>query len=144
MLVKPWTGRVGAVVMGSRSSRSFAAAVALLVGSGAWPGLSCLALSPPAAAGEPGGKIDPATVDFFETKVRPVLANHCWQCHGPDRQKASLRLDSREALLKGGETGPAIVTGKPEEGLLLEAVRYDGSVQMPPKGKLGKAEIEAL
>ena len=109
--------------MSSRSSRSFATAVALLLGSGAWPGLYGSASSPPAKAGEPGGKLDPATVDFFETKVRPVLANHCWQCHGPDKQKASLRLDSREALLKGGETGPAIVTGKPEEGLLARGRR---------------------
>src|SRR5438067_11572423 len=117
--------------MGGRSGQIFATAVAILLGSGAWSGLSCLALSPPAAAGEPGGKLNPATVDFFETKVRPVLANHCWQCHGPDKQKASLRLDTREALLKGGETGPAIVTGKPEEGLRLAGVRYDGAVQMP-------------
>ena len=92
--------------MGSRSRLSFATAVALLLGSGAWPGLSCPASSPPATAGEPGGKLDPATVEFFESKVRPVLANHCWQCHGPDKQKAGLRLDSREAVLKGGETGP--------------------------------------
>src|SRR5690242_5684760 len=60
--------------------------------------------------------ISPADREFFESKVRPVLANHCFECHGPTKQKAGLRLDSRAAVLKGGESGLAVVPGKPEEG----------------------------
>ena len=87
---------------------------------------------------------DPAMAEYFELKVRPVLAAHCWECHGPTKQKSGLRLDSREAILKGGETGPALVAGKPESSLLVEAIGYEGSVQMPPRRKLAKAEIAAL
>jgi hypothetical protein len=99
-----------------------------------------------ARAGEKAGgnAVDAAAMEFFENRVRPVLAEHCWGCHGPEKHKASLRLDSRSALLQGGDTGPAVVPGKPEESLLIEAVCYDGSIQMPPRGKLGKNEIDAL
>ena len=96
-------------------------------------------------AGEGGSvaKNDQAT-DFFESKVRPVLVTHCLDCHGPAKQKSGLRIDSRAALLKGGETGPAVVPGQPEQSLLVEAVGYEGTIQMPPKGRLSKAEIAAL
>src|SRR5579871_227503 len=71
--------------------------------------------------------------EFFERRVRPVLAEHCFSCHGPKKQQAGLRLDSRAALLKGGESGPAVVPGEPERSLLLEAVRQTGEVKkMPP------------
>ena len=89
-------------------------------------------------------RLDPAMADYFELKVRPVLAAHCWECHGAAKQKSGLRLDSREAILKGGETGPALVAGKPESSLLVEAIGYEGSVQMPPRRKLANAEIAAL
>jgi mono/diheme cytochrome c family protein len=79
---------------------------------------------------------DPAAVKFFETKVRPILAEHCFQCHGPDKQKAGLRLDSRSAVLKGGESGPAVVPGIAERSLLIDAINYGDVVQMPPTGKL--------
>src|SRR5581483_4658346 len=62
--------------------------------------------------------------DFFEKSVRPVLATHCFECHGQAKQKAGLRLDSRAAILAGGETGPAIVPGKPQESLLVKAIHY--------------------
>ncbi len=87
---------------------------------------------------------NPAMADYFELKVRPVLAAHCWECHGPNKQKAGLRLDSRAAILKGGETGPALVAGKPESSLLVEAIGYEGSVQMPPQRKLATDEIASL
>src|SRR5688572_11433115 len=64
---------------------------------------------------------DAAKIDFFETKVRPVLATRCYDCH-TDSANGGLRLDSREAMLKGGKRGPAIVIGKPEESLLIKAV----------------------
>ena len=77
---------------------------------------------------------------FFETRVRPVLSERCWRCHGDDKQSSGLRLDSREAMLEGGEQGPAIVPGKPEESLLIQAVRHDGEISMPPKGQPVPAE----
>ena len=100
-----------------------------------------------AAAGDasPGGsKLDPAEEEFFEARVRPVLSAHCLGCHGPEKSKAGLRLDARDSMLKGGESGPVVVPGKPDESALIEAIRYEGGVQMPPKGKLEGAEIAAL
>ena len=87
-----------------------------------------------------------AALAFFEKSVRPTLAEHCYRCHGPDSGagKAKLRVDSLEALLKGGLSGPAIVRGEPERSLLILAVRHEGDVAMPPKKKLAAAEIEAL
>ncbi|QDT53731.1 Planctomycete cytochrome C [Caulifigura coniformis] len=82
-------------------------------------------------------------IEFFENRVRPVLAEHCYKCHGPVKQFAELRLDSRKAMLDGGDTGPAIVPGKPEASLLVEAVRH-GDVQMPPNDKLKDEEIAAI
>ncbi len=82
-------------------------------------------------------------IEFFETRIRPVLAEHCIKCHGPVKQFAELRLDSRAAMLEGGDTGPAVVPGNPEKSLLVEAVRH-GDVQMPPDGKLQDSEIAAI
>ena len=82
--------------------------------------------------------------EFFEKSVRPILANHCFECHGPKKQKAGLRLDSREALLNGGDTGPAMVPGHPEQSLLVKAINYKDEPQMPPKGQLAPDEIAAL
>jgi hypothetical protein len=101
-------------------------------------------LGSPGLAGEADAKPDSAQLEFFETRVRPVLVANCFECHGPSKHKSDLRLDSREAILKGGETGPAIVPGKPQESLLVEAIRYDGSLQMPPRGRLTKEEVAAL
>ena len=81
---------------------------------------------------------------LFEKKVRPVLVEKCTSCHGPDKQKGALRVDSRAALLKGGDRGPAIVPGKPGESLLLQALAHDGELKMPPKHKLANAEIAAI
>lgn len=81
-------------------------------------------------------------VEFFEAKIRPVLVQHCQSCHSAtaDVIQAGLRLDSRPATLAGGDSGPAIVPGKPDESLLLAALRYEGP-EMPPKGKLPAAVI---
>ncbi|HUQ69733.1 MAG TPA: PSD1 and planctomycete cytochrome C domain-containing protein [Planctomycetaceae bacterium] len=87
---------------------------------------------------------DPAHLEFFEREVRPLLFNKCGKCHGAAKQWAELRLDSRVAMLKGGEHGPAIIPGKPDESRLIEAVRQTGDVQMPPDGKLTEAQIAAL
>lgn len=86
------------------------------------------------------------TVDdeFFEKKVRPVLVAQCVSCHGGEKQKGGLRLDSRAAMLKGGDTGPAANPGDAEKSLLVQMVRYDGDIKMPPKGKLSDEEIAIL
>jgi len=79
-----------------------------------------------------------AQLDFFESKVRPVLADNCYKCHSTssEKVKAGLLLDSRDAVLKGGDSGPAIVRGDPEKSLLIKAIRYtDPDLQMPPKDK---------
>ena len=98
-------------------------------------------LARPAAAGD---ESTAARLEFFESKVRPVLAERCWGCHGPAKQKAGLRLDSRAAILRGGDSGPAVRPGDPEASRLIEVVRYEGETQMPPKGKLADPEIAAL
>ena len=94
--------------------------------------LFVLSLGVPAVAADDPG------IDFFEKRIRPVLVKECAECHSAKTQgelKGKLNLDSREGLLTGGDTGPAIVPGKPDESLLIEALNYD-SFEMPPKGKL--------
>ncbi len=87
---------------------------------------------------------DDAGHEFFEKEVRPLLVENCGKCHGATKQWADLRLDSREALLKGGENGPAIVPGKPDESRLIQAVRYQGETQMPPDAPLTPAQVATL
>ena len=81
-------------------------------------------------------------LDFFESKIRPVLVKHCYECHAADSKtiRGRLRVDSRKGLLKGGETGPAVVPGDLKKSLLISALRHDG-FEMPPKGKLGPEVI---
>lgn len=78
----------------------------------------------------------PEQLEFFEKRIRPVLVEHCQKCHGPKVQKGGLRVDSRSALLSGGDSGPAVVPGRPDEGYLVGAVEYGEVFQMPPTGKL--------
>ncbi len=81
----------------------------------------------------------------FETQVRPILDEHCLKCHGSTKQWGSLRLDSRTAILKGGDSGPAAVAGEPNESLLIRAVRHDDeNLKMPQDDKLTDAQIEIL
>jgi len=90
---------------------------------------------------------DRASSDFFETKVRPVLVEHCYACHSSQARKlkGGLLLDTIEGMRKGGQSGPAVVPGKPEESLLVQAVHYDGELtRMPPKEKLPAPAIAAL
>ncbi len=89
-----------------------------------------------------------ADLDYFESKIRPIFANQCYKCHSHESAKlrGGLSLEFRETMLKGGDTGPAIVPGKPEESLLIKAIGYgDADLQMPPKGeKLSDAQIADL
>ncbi len=106
--------------------------------------LAALASTGLAPAAEPTR----AQLDFFEGRIRPVLADKCYKCHSAqsEKVKGGLLLDSREDLLKGGKTGPAIVSGDPDKSLLIEAIRYTNEdLQMPPKGeKLSTAQIADL
>ncbi|MCP4508933.1 MAG: DUF1549 domain-containing protein, partial [Fuerstiella sp.] len=108
------------------SYRSLSIAILLVTGS-AW-------------AADPA--IERQRLDFFETKIRPVLVEHCYECHAADSRKLSggLLVDSRQGLLEGGESGPAVVPGDLEESLLISALKHDG-FEMPPQGKLSAAVI---
>src|SRR5262249_1964275 len=83
----------------------------------------------------------------FESKIRPVLVKECYQCHSAEAAKnkklrGGLYLDTREGIRKGGDTGPAVVSGDPKKSLLLAALRHDGKIeQMPPRGKLSDEVI---
>ena len=84
-------------------------------------------------------------VAFFETKVRPLLADHCFSCHGEEKQKGKLRLDSPAAIRKGGESGEVIVPGEVEKSRLIVAVAYqDADLQMPPKKRLTERQVADL
>lgn len=89
-------------------------------------------------------KLDPETVKFFEQHVRPLLAEKCFKCHSEKKQSGEFRIDSRAAILAGGESGDsAIVPGKPDESVLVEAIRYE-AYEMPPDGKMKDKEIAIL
>src|SRR5690349_5049865 len=81
-------------------------------------------------------------VAFFEAKIRPLLASQCLGCHSSSRKSppANLSLDSRAAILKGGDSGPAAVAGNPASSRIMQALRYEGP-QMPPSGKLAGDQI---
>lgn len=97
-----------------------------------------VALSPASAATDPD-------LEFFEDNVRPILFERCYECHGEEKQKGGLRLDHAAGVLEGGDSGPAIVPGRPEESLLIEAVSWaDPDFEMPPKNKLPDQEIATL
>ena len=93
-------------------------------------------------------QLTPAQTQFFESKIRPVLADNCYKCHSQqsEKVKAGLLVDTRDGLLAGGQSGPAIVPGDVDKSLLIKAVRYgDPELQMPPKGKkLADAQIADL
>jgi hypothetical protein len=88
-------------------------------------------------------KITPAQQDFFESKIRPILIEHCYECHSAASRtlQGGLRVDHPDGLIRGGDTGTAIIPGKAAESLLLKALRYD-EIEMPPKGKLSESVIQ--
>src|SRR4051794_40360117 len=87
------------------------------------------------------GPLPPNSPEFFETRVRPILANNCYGCH-TNSKLGGLRVDSREALLQGGSSGPSIVPGSPEKSLLVSAVVQSGELKMPKGSKLKTEDIE--
>ena len=105
------------------------------------PRLACLVALGVLSAGLTSVRAEDAEA-FFETKIRPVLAETCLKCHGGKKVSNGLRVDSREALLKGGEHGPAIVPGDPDKSLLIQAIRrVHAEIKMPPDKKLPDATI---
>src|SRR5690349_12993489 len=89
---------------------------------------------------------DPRALEFFETKIRPLLVENCYTCHSADTNAhGGLRVDDRVGLLGGGNRGAAIVPGEPDKSLLLRAVRYtDKKLKMPPEGQLSAEQIADL
>ena len=86
----------------------------------------------------------PEAIEFFETKVRPILVEQCYSCHGEKKQSSGLRLDSHAAVLKGTDEGPVVVPGDPEKSPLVKAIRHAGEIKMPPKKPLPPEAVEAL
>jgi hypothetical protein len=134
----------------SRARRRLWAALAPLVGLTA---LAPWGRSPTCRAEEAGRRPAPRAAEkkpsaeavaFFESKVRPVLAENCVNCHGAKKQRGGLRLDSRAAALAGGDRGPALAPGRPDQSLLLKAVRHEDDLKMPPKSKLPREQVAAL
>ncbi len=102
--------------------------------------LACLV--PPAAATADDAE-DRREAALFEAEIRPVLTTQCAKCHGEAKQKGGLRVDSRDALMAGGDSGPALVPGKPDESLIVAALRHEGP-EMPPDGKLDDRTVDAF
>jgi len=96
--------------------------------------------APVVSAAEPS----PQAVEFFEKKVRPILATACFECHGPKKQRSGLRLDSRELILKGGDIGLVLEPGHPDKSRLIAAIGYKDELKMPPRGKLTEEQIADL
>src|SRR5262245_32672489 len=97
--------------------------------------------SPPGRTAE--DEPTPEQVPAFEQQVRPLLATHCFKCHGPAKHRGDLRLDSRSALMSGGQTGRVVVPGKPNESLLIDAINYR-RLEMPPNKRLGSKDVATL
>lgn len=87
---------------------------------------------------------DPAALVFFEKEIRPLLVEKCQSCHNPKKSRGGLRLTDRESILQGGDSGPAIVSGNPDQSLLMRAIHYQDEPKMPPTKKLADAEIAKL
>src|SRR5262249_19599353 len=102
-----------------------------------------VAVLPAAVPVGPAAEPDPGGGDFFERTIRPVLVERCYACHSQEAKKVrgGLLLDTRDGLLKGGDSGPPVVPGMPDKSLLLHALRQTDELRMPPKGKLPEAVV---
>lgn len=105
--------------------------------------LACAGIGTHVADQAKAARPSPEDYKFFEEHVRPLLASRCYKCHGPEKQKGELRVDSLSGIMTGGESGPAIVNHSPSDSLLIEAVRYE-SFEMPPDGRLSGEEVATL
>ena len=131
-----------------RPSQLLAAACLAALALGLAPG-GRAAGAPSEGADDPSAEptFAPEALAFFETRVRPLLSEHCFACHGPERErvKGGLRMSGRAAFLAGGESGPALVPGDPDASELVLRVRYqDAELGMPPKEKLDDESVRVL
>ena len=109
--------------------------------------IPCLVVALVAASDAFAAGPTPEQLEFFEKRIRPLLSESCYKCHSArsEKLKGGLMLDSREALLKGGDTGPALVPGNLEKSLLIEAVHWaKDDLQMPPKKRLAPQQVADL
>src|SRR2546422_7590215 len=111
--------------------------------TGGWMLLATLTLAIEVTGAASQAPSTAQSAEYFEAKVRPVLAANCYDCH-TDERMGGLRVDSRDALLKGGESGPAIVPGDPDKSLMIQAIRQTDKLKMPKGGHLKPEEIDAL
>jgi hypothetical protein len=119
---------------------SLCLAAGLLWGS-SLPLAHLTAQEPPAAT----ESYSPEAVEFFEKRVRPILVERCYECHAGAETQGGLRLEDRQGLRRGGDSGPSLVLGHPDDSLLISAVRYkDPDLQMPPSGPLPAGEVAIL
>ena len=88
--------------------------------------------------------VTPRDAEFFEAKIRPILSEYCFGCHGPKKHESGLRLDSREGILRGADAGPIVVPGHPEESPLIDVIGYSETIKMPPRSKLPPQAIADL
>ncbi|MCA9178459.1 MAG: PSD1 domain-containing protein [Planctomycetales bacterium] len=135
-----WPGTIASratvgVVRARRLCEFCSSAVAI-----AWLSTAMLAVSTVLAA-----ESDREGEAYFESKIRPLLVEHCYRCHSGDRREGELLLDRRDGLLQGGESGPAVIPGKPDESLLVRAVRRADDVSaMPPDKPLSPEQVALL
>ena len=106
--------------------------------------LALLAIAAPGPSRASQDEPTPEAARFFESNVRPVLVERCQKCHGAEKAKSELRLDSRAAAMEGGLSGPAVVPGDVEESLLVIALGHDDFIKMPPDGKLPDDQVADL
>ena len=108
--------------------------------------LLCLLSCPVIAFGVQDQDFTEAQLQHFENKVRPILVEHCYECHGPEASpiEGGLLVSSRKSLIHGGDTGPAITPGQAAESLLIESIRYEGDYEMPPDTRMSDEKIETL
>jgi Protein of unknown function (DUF1549)/Protein of unknown function (DUF1553)/Planctomycete cytochrome C len=117
---------------------SLASAAVLLIATFPW------ARAQADKSGQPAKTFTPEQLSLYQSEVKPILTRHCLKCHGKEPKiRGGFRLDSREAVLRGGDLGPAALPGDPTQSLLIKAINYT-ELEMPPSGKLPAREIEVL
>jgi hypothetical protein len=105
---------------------------------------SLILLSVAFAADTPAPKFGEEQLSFYEKEVLPILKDNCLKCHSEKKIRGGLRLDSRSAIFKGGDLGPAVIVGKFNDSPLVKAIHYRDGLEMPPSGKLSADKIETL
>ena len=100
--------------------------------------------APPDKKAAPERKFTAEELAFYEKEVQPILDKNCFRCHGKEKVKGGFRLNTREGIFKGGDTGPAVDLEKPEASILIQAIQYKEGLEMPPNGKLPAKDIDII